>query len=589
MELGDSDVLKEKLPDASYLKAVIIMDGSNRYSSPSIRTGYRIKSAAMTRAIIQLFRLTIMMSKISVDDTHWNQAVKRFGSATVAHLLDLPINVQPDPTDVRRREVLEQLAVSWGDEPMSGEQRISFLCFRLAIILPGHNRTFVEGVRHYLGGWLPRKTGDELVDSLVRLVFNGLAMEKIPGADKDRISISAAFQDPRLCTPAAEAFLKDPELTKLFPGAKQEPDEQGRIRAFSLLLWLPAGGGTIDLSILIGNFVEQTLARMRFAEQLTEDHIEDYVVDSLEQLRKLARGEEVDILVMTGLVGIETIDSLDCGTWGIRPAQGLAISQIPFSESEYQRPKSVLWMRVPHRLLARHRADIDEEEANKLFEELSDQHKVFHSQLRREVLTIQFGLLAWAVEEEKHHAVNAQATASWSLLPLASAQPPWTYEPPVQRGVIAMKLDALKMVARVVDELGALTDRLDIALTRMVRVASEDRRPADALIDAVIAWENMLGSKSETTFKVSAALSWLLEPEDLEARRTLNARAKKIYNLRSRIVHGEVDDDMAEAAKFSKEALTLAVRVFRHIHAQPKLKDMSSSARAEMILLGCDS
>lgn len=527
-----------------------------------------------------------MTSGIAVDNTHWAEAIERFGKATVAHILNLPVGVQPEPEDFRRQNVVKQLAFSFGDEPKSGEQRVSFLCFRLRLILPHHDMTFVERVRQYLGGPLPSKTGNDLVDSLVRLVFNGLAMEHIPGADRDRTSISGAFQDPRLSTPAAKAFLNDPDLARLFSDVSVETDEQGHIRANSLLFWLPGGGGTTDLSILLGNFVEQTLARMRFADQLTETHIEDYVVDSLAQLGKLARGEEVEVLVLTGLMGIETEEPFDCGSWGIRSAEGLAISQIPLSDNDLERPKSVLWMKVPHRLIAQRRSDIADDEAIKIFDELAEQARKFHSQLRREILALQFALLAWAVDEEEHNVVNVQATASWSLLPLASSQPPWTFESSVQKKPTLVKLADLKIVASIVNDLGKLTPRLDIALGRIVRVGSEDRRPADALIDAVVAWENMLGSESETTFKVCAALSWLLEPNDPQARRALYARAGKIYNLRSRIVHGAVDDDTPEAMELSREALGLASRAFRCIHADPKLKDMKSSSRTKRILLG---
>jgi hypothetical protein len=527
-----------------------------------------------------------MTSGIAVDNTNWAEATKRFGKATVAHILDLPVGIPPHPKDIRRQNVVKQLAISFGDEPKSGEQRVSFLCFRLSLILPNHDMTLFESIRQYLGGHLPSKTGDNLIDALVRLVFNGLAMEHIPGADRDRTSISAAFQDPRLYSPAAKAFLNDSDLARLFPDASAETDEQGHIRVSSLLLWLPGGGGTTDLPILLGSFVEQTLARMRFVNQLTEAHIEDYVVASLKQLRKLARGEQVDVLVLTGLMGIEVEDTFNCGSWGIKPAHGLAISQIPLGEDELNRPKSILWMKAPHRLVALRRADVDEEEATKVFHEFSKLGRELHSGLKRNTLALQFALLAWAVEEQPYKAINVQATSSWSMVPLAATQPPWLYESAAPNRTTKMKLADLQTVASVVNGLGKPTHRLDIALSRIVRVATEDRRPADALIDAVIAWENMLGSKSETTFKVCAALSLLLEPNNSNARRTLFAQAKKIYNLRSRIVHGEIEDDTAEAIKLSKEALGLAVRSFRRIHAKPQLRDMRSSSRAERILLG---
>lgn len=409
-------------------------------------------------------------------------------------------------------------------------------------------------------------------------------MEHIPGADRDRFAISTAFQDPRLSTPAAKAFLNDSSLAKLFPAAKREPDEQSRLRAASLLFWLPTGGGTIYLPILLGNFVEQTLARMRFFGHLSEEYIHEYVVESIDQLQKFADGEEVEALVLTGLVGIEVEDNVNnYGAWGIRPVQGLAVSEAP--SGGHPVPKSVVWMKVPHRLVSVNRADINDDEVKDVFGSISEQAREFQADLRRNILAIQFGLTAWAVEQDKHTSVSVQATGSWSMLPVASAQPPWVDGSFRQRTLTSLNLTDLHAVASVVDGLGKVTHRLDIALERIVRIASEDRRPADALIDAVIAWENMLGSKSETTFKVCAALSWLLEPTDLELRRNLYSNAKKIYNARSRIVHGEIEDNTVEAAQLSRDALTLAIRAFRRIHSDAKLKAMRSSPRAETILL----
>ncbi|WP_146004400.1 HEPN domain-containing protein [Brevibacterium luteolum] len=422
---------------------------------------------------------------------------------------------------------------------------------------------------------------------MVRLVFNGLAIEHVPGAEWDRFFVSAAFQDPRLCTPAASAFLADPDLSRLFPGAERKPDGDGRIGATSLLTWLPGGGGTTFLSIVIGCFVEQTLARMRFMEALTEERIVDFVHESLDQIRRFSRGEDVEILVLTGLVGVATKDSINRGTWGMRPATGLAIPDIPSRDNV--RPKSVLWTKVPHRLISCHRADIDEAQVASVFGNLSEQHRDFHIALRRKAMTLRFGLLAWAVGSEEHTPINVQSTASWSLLPIAMTQPPWIDTATGPIGETTLTALDLTAVADVIEEVGEVAPKLDIALNRMIRVASERRDPADALIDAVIAWENMLGSKSETTFKVCASLAWLLEPEDEERRRQLFAMADKIYGLRSRLVHGSEDAETDSAIELARDALSLAVRAFRRISSDSSLAQMRSSARSKMILLGAHS
>lgn len=45
--------------------------------------------------------------------------------------------------------------------------------------------------------------------------------------------------------------------------------------------------------------------------------------------------------------------------------------------------------------------------------------------------------------------------------------------------------------------------------------------PGDRLIDAVIGWENLYASgQGESTFRISGALAWLLEP-DASAREAL--------------------------------------------------------------------
>ena len=513
----------------------------------------------------------------------WDRAVLNFGAPFLTHLLDLASGQPPDAEDRARQEVLNELAAPLNEAHLAPEQRVSWRCSLVARVDPTSELTYLESVRKAVGGRLPPQSGDPLQDAFCRLVYNGLAMERVAGAEWDRFSIAASFQDPILQTPAAAAFLHDPDLTCLFPDAEGNTDERGLIPAASLLTWLPVGGGSTDLRIVVGSVVEQTLARMRFHDVLSEEHVEGYVRESLDQLRAFARGEDVPILVMTGLVGVEVEVPLHRDSWGIRTATGLAI--VDHSAAAPLRPRSVLWTWVPHRLLSRERADISEEEVRRVFGTMHQQSVDFHAALTRRLLTLRFAVLAWAVERGLQSMPRVAATASWSMLPLTSSTPPWV-EPTVSSGgVVPLSAEDLDAVAEIVDEIGEVTPRLDIALGRMVRVASEQRDAVDALIDAVIAWENMLGTKAETTFKVCAALAWLLEPDDENGRRRLFAEAKKIYALRSALVHGAVEADPNQVPQLGQAALNLAVRAFRCIHADPTLIDLRASARADAILL----
>jgi hypothetical protein len=88
---------------------------------------------------------------------------------------------------------------------------------------------------------------------------------------------------------------------------------------------------------------------------------------------------------------------------------------------------------------------------------------------------------------------------------------------------------------------------IEIAIRRTIRAATERNDPLDALIDSVIAWENLVGSsQGEPTLRISAALAWLLGQSRAE-RDAIQGEIKKLYGLRSKIVHG-ADAPRAEIA-----------------------------------------
>lgn len=125
--------------------------------------------------------------------------------------------------------------------------------------------------------------------------------------------------------------------------------------------------------------------------------------------------------------------------------------------------------------------------------------------------------------------------------------------------------------------------RIEIAVERVLRACAETEW-GEALIDAVIAWENLLGTQMETTFRVTAALTILCEDDPalrLERRRELS----KLYDKRSKLVHGETVGTDPEIRKRSIQIGLEAIA--RLIRDRPDLLDLAkSSARADRLLLG---
>jgi hypothetical protein len=103
---------------------------------------------------------------------------------------------------------------------------------------------------------------------------------------------------------------------------------------------------------------------------------------------------------------------------------------------------------------------------------------------------------------------------------------------------------------------------VEIAVRRTLSAARgfHLRAQADSLIDAVIAWENLVGPEEpgESTFRVTAALAHLLEKAPAE-RDATRRRLAKVYRARSKVVHGLEPGDLAaereEAVRVALEAL----------------------------------
>ena len=80
------------------------------------------------------------------------------------------------------------------------------------------------------------------------------------------------------------------------------------------------------------------------------------------------------------------------------------------------------------------------------------------------------------------------------------------------------------------------TPSVDIAIRRMVMAVSERQRPDDMLLDAVIVWESLFGSNTDTSLRITSSLAWLLgsSPED---RLLKQAHYRKIYGARPDSCH----------------------------------------------------
>lgn len=128
---------------------------------------------------------------------------------------------------------------------------------------------------------------------------------------------------------------------------------------------------------------------------------------------------------------------------------------------------------------------------------------------------------------------------------------------------------------------------INIAIRRVISAAHERTEPADRLVDAVIAWENLFGtSEGEPRLRITAAMAWLLE-DQAPARVALQGSLKTLYDARSKIVHGGVVKDQLIAEQ-ANDALGYALKALAALlRDRPDvLRLPDGAARSLRLILG---
>ena len=126
--------------------------------------------------------------------------------------------------------------------------------------------------------------------------------------------------------------------------------------------------------------------------------------------------------------------------------------------------------------------------------------------------------------------------------------------------------------------------KISVAIKRLLSAVCYRGDPSDSLIDATICWENIVGSKDETTFKVCASAAKLLEKRFNNARRRdLFDELTAIYDRRCKIVHGSTDDN--PNIEDVNLAIYYAANLVDSIISSRDLLLMDNNERSKAILL----
>lgn len=123
---------------------------------------------------------------------------------------------------------------------------------------------------------------------------------------------------------------------------------------------------------------------------------------------------------------------------------------------------------------------------------------------------------------------------------------------------------------------------INIAINRLLSASCMRDSLDDMLIDAVMCWENIIGSEHEVTFKVCASMAKLLAQNKEESEQIFN-ELKKIYNNRSELIHGNTKYQTNQ--DYVNKAIIYAAKLMDIVILNNKLLEMENGARSNYILL----
>lgn len=338
------------------------------------------------------------------------------------------------------------------------------------------------------------------------------------------------------------------------------------------------GGSRLSLEMAAYGLLDSAMRLMYFRSlHATEGGLASLVIENYEELKRAARGEEVRTHSIFGLTGVQLEQGIQITTpWGtVKPAPEPGRDTSPWLAPSRQSPTTAVLVR--QRLTKFQISREDNPSSTRDIEAyFAEERRIY------ELLP-----LAFALATDNQNRCAPTITFSSSIDPFTagrSSSSSVNLRTPGNTVVIgAGQVASIEDWARTLNN--EHVEGLQVAARRTVSAIAERHDKADALIDAVTVWETLVGTRSETVFRVTAALAKLLEP-DPAARGALRKRLGEIYDIRSRIVHGDVVDHVV-LTEHADRAIDIALEATRALY---KLGGdwlmMKSTARADRLILG---
>ncbi|WP_432050827.1 hypothetical protein [Verrucosispora sp. NA02020] len=534
---------------------------------------------------------------------HLAIARQAFGDEFVAFCLNCKLPLEGAYDDDNRVAALAELATlaHFTLNPPPGRDGYS-VAWRVNLTQGSDTGGVIYGLRRFCGGEVQRPTSeDETELRLLECIYEAYpAILLPPSANEIPPYPDLMGMDSETFGLLVESFLLDEDLKRLFPnqaGRIEDPSQPDKKTDHTIAdhWWMAGSGGTAFATIVANNLVEHAFRVAALRDERSLDACLQHGADGLRVARSLARGEVARVLHVTGYSNLRLqagLTSIPLGSSELRSLSSRGKACIrPFGESA-ELAELAVFSEIDEQLVDLNPRIDDEKEGeavhNKRWLKYFPKAQESLDKRRRNANLFRYTLLLATTSE----VITAVPRGDMVLNPLTK---PTSF--PVGGEHLSV-VPSAEVTAEIATSLAEWTLRvdehhptsLDIGMRRLLSAATTRPDDMDGFVDAVMCWENIFGDSQDTSLKVCGSLSRLLEPDDSERRRKLYESLKKMYELRSKLVHGASEPDSATASRQRKEAVDIAIGAMRALYDWPNLlKARNSVERWKSTLIGPSS
>lgn len=445
------------------------------------------------------------------------------------------------------------------------------------------------------GGHAPQINDDGTVEALLRVLAGDFLGFRLLD---DRTHINAVLEKHPAYHEIFERFADDEPLARMFVDAARrrpgfdETQPEWVTRLVTLCpLWSDGTHRTLSFPDLLGVLLTNPRVKKYVPNDIVVQ-VQDAAVADLGLARALSSGERVMVPTYVGLTGVKLADDVDLiGLRGIRLRRSTPLD--PGCLDGTTRVWTIAEVDTEVWHLHNNVQESHTHDDFPVIEPMQPEHReivqAHHKGQADAVERLRFALL---LSSETNAALATKAAFITTANPLLGAYAQLA-------GNLAHNASAVTLTDPVAQQLNIwlpalakMPDQLVLPMRRLLRAAAERNDVIDGLIDSVIAWEALFGANPEIKFQVTGAMAVLLEGGDMVRRAALKDELGKIYDMRSKFVHGsgDIGDKKLSADTVTDRAaraLTLGIAAFREVlKREDLLKIAESRLRSQKILLG---